>query len=86
MAFGLKVEGRAWPWRILLASYASAMLIIIKSATVTVATRSILRKRDGTIFRSKRWFRRFLMNNMASKWQHFIGQFFTAVKIKFTTF
>ena len=52
MAFGLKVEGGAWPWRILLASYASAMLIIIKSATVTVATIGILRKRD-TIFRSK---------------------------------
>ena len=53
MAFGLKVEGGAWPWRILLALYASAMLIIIKSATVTVATRCILRKRDGTIFRRK---------------------------------
>ena len=53
MAFGLKVEGGAWPWRILLALYASAMLIIIKSATVTVATRCILRKIDGTIFRRK---------------------------------
>ena len=80
MAFGLKVEGREWPWRILLASYASAMLIIIKSATVTVASRSILRKRDGTIFRSKRWSRRFLMNNMARKWLHFIGHFFYCCK------
>lgn len=53
MAFGLKVEGGAWPWRILIASYASTMHIIIKSATVTVATRCILRKRDGTIFRRK---------------------------------
>ena len=53
MAFGLKVEGEAWPWRILLASYASTIHIIIKSATVTVATRCILRKRDGTIFRRK---------------------------------